>query len=365
MNDRNMLSSRQLITLIAVFLFGSSVVIGINISSDVGQDSWISLILSFFFSIPYFLIISRILNIFPQKNIYQILDEIFNKKVAKIIILLFMWHTLYLAAIVLCNFTQYIEVTTLSETPILPIAICLIIVIMYLAKSGIRTVGRWGPIILTILIIVVLSTVMLGLPVSEPKNIMPIMDHTLVELLISAFSIFMLPFSELVCILGLADEFNIKNNEKKTFILGATIDGLLLIIILLRNIMALGVPLLKNTFYASYEAARVVELGEFFTRIEGFITMNFIFGGITKITLLLISLSKGVAHLSNNNDYRKLVFPSGLLIIAISPFLFDNVIDMFEFAAIFSIYSIPIQVILPIVIWIIAEYKNKKGLIPR
>jgi spore germination protein KB len=303
--------------------------------------------------------------LFPKKNIYQILDELFGKKIGKIIILIFMWHTLYLGSIVLCNFAQYINVTTLPETPILPISICLILISLYLAKSGIKTIGRWGPIILTILIIVITFTFMLSLPVSEIKNIMPIMESSFDKIINSAFSIFLLPFSELIVILGIADQYNIKNKEKKTFILGVIIDGILLLTVLLRNILVLGVPILKDTFFSSYEAARILELGEFLTRIEGVITINFILGGITKITLFIISLSKGIGHLSNNNNYRKLVIPASLLVLSISPFLFDSVSDMFDFETIFGLYAIPIQLVLPIVIWIFAEYKNKKGLISK
>jgi len=362
MTEKKSITSRQLITLIVLFLFGSSVVVGVNINSDVGQDSWLSLIFSFIFSIPAVLIISRIIILFPKKNIYEIFDEVFGKKIGKILNLLFVIHILYLGSIVLRNFSEFVEITTLSDTPPLPVMLSLILIVVYLSKSNIEILARWGPVCLTIIMITVTFTIMLSAPVIDFNYIKPILGHNFMQMTKSSFSIFMVPFSQIIVFLGLADFFEIKGKEKKTYLTGIIITGLLLLTVLIRNIMVLGAPLLKDTFFSSYEAARILRLGEFLTRIEGVITINFILAGITKITVFAIVLAKGLAHLSKNQDYKKLVVPACLLILAICPFLFENIMDMFDFAPIFGMLSIPIQVILPITIWIIAECKKKNNL---
>lgn len=359
MIEKNMLSTRQILILVTLFLFGSSVVIGVNINSDVGQDSWLSLIFSFVLNIPFVLILSRIIAIFPGKNIYEILDELFGKIIGKILILYFIWHTLYLGSIVLRNFSEYIEITTLSETPQLPIMICLILITGYIAKSTIDTLGRWGPIIMSIILVTVTFTLFLSIPVIEVDNLKPILNHSWKQMATSAFHVFMLPFSELIIFLGIADCFSKKSSAKKSYLYGITFTGILLLTILLRNVLVLGVPLLKSTFFSSYEAARIIKIGEFLTRIEGVITINFVLAGITKIAVFVIALSKGLAHLSKNTNYRNLVLPSCLLILGICPFLFNNVVDMFEFSSIFGLYAIPIQVVFPIIVWLFAEFKIK------
>ncbi len=360
MIENQKLTPRQLITTIVLFLIGSTVVVGVNINSDVAQDSWLSLIFSFAFSIPFALIYAKIINMFPGKNIYVILDEIFGKKIGKILSILFLIHVLYLGSIVLRNFSEFVEITTLTDTPQLVVTLCLMLIVIYLAKSDIKTLGRWGPICLTITTLVICFTVMLSIPVIEVDNILPILDHSLIKMTNSSFKVFMLPFSELVVFLGMADQLSIKNKEKKTFLTAIFITGILLLIVLLRNIMVLGLPLMKDAYFSSYEAARIIRLGEFLTRIEGVVTINFILGGITKITVFLIVLSKGIAHISNNVDYKKLIVPAGLLIFAICPFLFVNVLDMFDFAPIFGMYAIPVQVFFPIFILVFALLKQRK-----
>lgn len=356
--NKNM-TSRQLMILIVLFLFGSSVVVGVNINSDVGQDSWLSLIFSFAFSIPAVLVISRIIILCPHKNIYEIFDDLFGKKIGKILNLWFVLHVLYSGSIVLRNFSEFVEITTLSDTPPLPVMLSLVLIVIYLAKSDIKIFSRWGSICLAIIMLTVTFTMMLSVPVIDSDYIKPILGHSFMQMTISAFSIFMVPFSQIIVFLGLVDFFDIKNKEKRTGLFGILITGLLLLVIMIRNIMVLGAPLLKDTFFSSYEAARILRLGEFLTRIEGVITINFILAGITKITVFAIVLARGLAHLSKNSDYKKLVVPACLLILAICPFLFDNIIDLFDFAPIFGKLIIPIQVLLPITIWICAEYKNK------
>ena len=360
MSVKESLTSRQLIFLLVLFLFGSSVVIGVNINSDVGQDSWIALLFSFIFSIPIVLIFSKIISMFPEKNIYEIMDIIFGKNIGKILNFLFFLNALYLVSIELRIFSEFVEITTLSNTPPFPVMLSLMLIVIYLAKSGINILSRWGPICIAIIVLTIIFTIILSTPVIEFDNLKPVLEHNFKQISSSAFSIFMAPFSEITFLLGMADCFKLKNKEKKTFLIGIFISGLILIIILFRNIMVLGVPLLKNSLFSSYEAARIIKLGEFLTRIEGVITINFVLAGVTKITLLAIVVSKGLAHLSKNLDYKKLIVPSCLLILAICPFLFEDVIDVFDFASIYIIYAFPIQVLLPVVIFAYGLYKKKK-----
>jgi spore germination protein KB len=354
------ISPRQLIFLCTLYFFGSSVVIGINVNSDVGQDAWISLILSFVFNIPLAIILGRVITIFPGKNIYQIFEELFGKIIAKILILFFIINCLLLGSLVLRDFTEYIEITTLAESPLLPVMICLILVSFYLGRSGMKVLGRWSPIAAAILITTVTGTIIMGLPVFKIDYLKPVLEHSPGQMIKSAFGVFMLPFSELIVILGLADQINIKGREKRTLLYGMVLAAMIFLVILIRNIAILGAPLLKCSLFTSYEAARILSIGDFLTRLEGLITINFILYGITKLAVFVVVLSKGISHLTENKDYRLFAIPSTLMILGICPFLCSDVIDMFDFVKEYGVVSIPFQCVLPIVIWVTAEIKNYK-----
>ena len=56
-----MISMRQATAILAAFIIGSSIVIGGN--SDVGQDSWATLLISFVITVPVYLIYARVMKL--------------------------------------------------------------------------------------------------------------------------------------------------------------------------------------------------------------------------------------------------------------------------------------------------------------
>lgn len=352
------ITGRQIVFLMVLFCFGSSIVVGVSVNKDVAQDSWLSLIFSCIFTIPFLLVFARITELYPEKNIYEIINIIFGKFIGKFLSIIFMIDVIYLCSIVLRNFSEFVEITGLPETPQLPIMICLIMVIAYLSVSGIRVLGRWGPIILTILCITIVATLGLSVPIMDTGNLKPILNHTPIEMLNSSFKIFMLPFSELIVFLGLADCFKKTENKKKIFVGGIILSSLLLLLIMLRNIMVLGIPMMQDTYFSSYQTARILHLGEFFTRIEGIITINFLLTGISKMAIFLIVISKGFASIFDEPDFKRYIFITALIVLGICPFLFENITDMFDFAPIFGKITVPLHIILPITILILAEIKK-------
>lgn len=65
---KEMLSSRQAICIIVMFMFGSSVIMGVN--TGVAQDSWICVLLAPFMALPMVLIYARIIKLFPEKDFF-------------------------------------------------------------------------------------------------------------------------------------------------------------------------------------------------------------------------------------------------------------------------------------------------------
>lgn len=354
------LNAQQTMILVVLFLLGSSLVIGVNINEDLEQDSWVALICSFALIIPLMLIYYRILKTLPEKNIYEIFDILFGKIAGKFLSIIFIIYSIYLGSIVLRNFSEYIEITTLPDTPQLPVMILLVGTTIYLAKSELSTLGRWGYLILIVLLITIFSTIILTMPALNIENIQPFIAHSSKAIAVSSFRVFMLPFAELIVILGIADEFHLKNKGKGVFIGGTIITGIILFVITVRNVLILGAPMIKNSFFNSYEAARILQLGDFLTRVEGIITINLVLAGMTKGTLFMISISKGIAHVTKNKNFTNLIVPTGMILLALCPFLFEDVVDMFSFSPIFGYLAIPMQIILPILVWILAEFYNKK-----
>lgn len=353
------LSARQAIALMVVFIFGSSVILGV--STEIKQDSWISLILAIVFALPLIIIYARIIKLCPGEGLYDMASNLFGKITSKIIIILMTWYAIHLGSLVLRNFTEYIEISTLLNTPQLLVGILLMLTVIYITRSGINILGKWSLIVFPAMLFMVIITIFFSIGSIEISNIFPIMSHSLKSIAKSAYSSFSFPFAETVLILTIASHFKKTDSPYKIYLSGFLIGGLILFVVILRNLAVLGPSMMASSYFPSYVAARVIELGDFLARIEGIITINFIFAGLTKIAVCLIAAAKGISKLFSVKNYKDMLIPCSLLIIALSSILYKNAIEMFDFLNFYAVYAIPFQIIIPVIIWIAAERRAKKN----
>lgn len=358
MVPKEIISSKQAIAILVMFLFGSSVVLGI--SSELGQDTLIALFISVIFFIPFIIVYSRIIKIFPGKDIFTIFDELFGKIIGKVFTALIVWYGLHLGALVLRNFSEFIQIVSMNKTPELVLIIAMIIIVIYLTKSGIESLGKWSIVTFTITISVVIITLIFASSKAEFSNLLPFFTHTPKEILKSSYNILSFPFAETVLFTTLACSLKKKDSPYKIYLYSILIALIIFVVIMARNTVVAGIPTIKASYFPSYTSARLTGIGDFLTRIEGSITINFILAGITKITVCLLAASKGMAHLFKISNYRTLVTPTAFLMVTLCIIMYTNVTEMFAFIPIYSIYAIPFQVIIPLIMWITAEIKIRK-----
>lgn len=353
--QREMISTRQAICIIALFIWGSSVVMGG--SPEAEQDSWLSLLLAFACFVPLLLIYGRIMQLYPEKNLFDIFQVILGKAGGKIFILFISWYALHLCAIVLCNFSQFIEIVAMPETPQLPLLVVMLCVTTYLAFSGVETLGKWAVATMPLVIFVVLFTTVLSLSFMDFSNILPVMEHSFSEIAGGSLNIFSFPLAETVLFLGIADAVKRQTNPYGLYFRACAFGMLVLLVVMLRNIELLG-PLMRIEYFSSYIAARIIRVGDFLTRLEGSISMNFVITGISKITLCLIVAAKGIAYLIGSPSYRRILFAVAVLALALSVTLYSSAMQLFGFIAAYPYYALPFEVFIPVLLWLLAEIKT-------
>lgn len=356
--DKELITKRQALCTIMLFIFGSTVVMGGNSSAE--QDSWLSLLLASVAIIPLVLIYARIIRLYPGSDLFAIFETLFGKIVGKVCVALMSWYALHLASLVLRNFSEFIQITSMPETPQLPLMIAMMLVTAYIAKSGIEALGRWSLVVLPVVILVVLFTTVSALPKMDFSNILPIMGHDFGTIAEGSFAIFTFPFAETVLFLGVAGAIKSTDSPYKIYIKAVLAGAAVLLIVVLRNLEILGSATMSTRYFPSYAAARIIEVGDFFSRIEGVISMNFLLTGVVKITLCLLVAAKGIARLFGIDNYRRLVMPVGILVTALCAIVYDNTMQMFSFLPIYEYYALPFQIIIPLVVWIVAEIKAKR-----
>jgi spore germination protein KB len=354
--NKEIISGKQAISILILFLLGSSLVIGI--SSQAKQDAWISILLALFMFIPVVFAYIRISSLFPGKNLYDIVTEIFGNIIGKIIIFIYVLYAIHLGALVMRNFSEFIDIIALPETPQIVIQIFLLVFCVWMVKSRIEALGRWSKMILPVVAAVIIVVFFISLKDMNFKNLKPVGGSGFGNIVTGAFSAFSFPLSESVLLLTLFGSVKTTDKPEKIYIIGTIAASLLLIAPVIQNIRILGIPSLSMFYFPSYTAVTIISVGDFFTKFEVLSGMNFLLAGFVKISVCLFAASIGMAKIFNVKSYKTMAYPAGLLMITLATIVYKNTVEMFAWVSIYPYYALPFQVILPLIILAGAEIKN-------
>lgn len=356
--DKEVINQKQAILLMTTFIIGSTVVLGVG--GEAKQDVWIAILLAMVMSCLIFIVYARIITLFPGKGLFDILDNLFGKILGRIISLLFIWYAFHLGALVIRNFTEFIHIVSLEETPQNFLALISVILVIWAIRAGVEVIGRWIAIFFPIMVITVIIHTLLTINLIEVKNLEPVLYYGLQPVFSSAFSAFAFPFAETVLFLTVLGNLRKNSSPYKVYFLSLLIGGSFILLIALRTIMVLGIANSSIQLFPSYRAIRLISVGNFIQRMEILIGMAYTLSGFIKCCICLYAVTKGIASIFNIEDYHKIVAPFGLLMALFSGIIYSSSMEMVEWATdLYKYYAIPFQIILPIIILITAEIKTR------
>lgn len=354
---KEIISTKQGVSIMFLFLIGTTLVTGS--ANKAKQDAWISILIAIITILPVMFVYSRILQLFPGKNLFDIAQEVFGKVVGKFLILIFTWYFFHLGALVIRNITEFIQIVSFSETPQFFIALFLGLVTIYMVKNGIEVLGRWAEFVLPVVIFSITLVTCLSAPQMNPNYIKPVLYNGFKPAFQGAFSLISYPFAETVIFTVIFSSLEEKNKTFQVYYLGLIIGGLIILMAALRNLLVLGASAISIHYFTSYYAASLINIGNFIQRIEVIVSIVMILCCVVKLSVCLFATSIGVSKFFNFDDYRTLAAPICLLMMNLSFIVYNNTMEMFEWIdKTVAYYAIPIQVALPLIIWVAAEFKK-------
>lgn len=355
----NKISEVQIISIMILFIIGSTLVTGGCMKAQ--QNSWISLLIAFILSVPLVIMYSRIGRRAQQKDIFDLSYLFFGKIGGAIITAIFSIYSISLGILVINNFTEYIQVVALPETPKYINAIFIGLTAYLVLKLGIEILGRGSAFMAPVVIATIILTTILSVNDIDISNIKPILIWNNKEILSCTFSMITFPFGETVLFISIFPTVKSKTNPTKLYLIALLISAILLEMVMLRNIMVLGLPLAETLYFPSYSAVSIIDIGTFLSRIEVLVSVNFIVLGLAKVTVCLYVGCKGIAKLFNFSNYKSTLLPTAIIMIVVSGLIFENTIQMFKFIDIYKYYAPVFQMLIPVVILVILEIKTRKN----
>lgn len=353
---KELISDRQATALITMFIMGSTLVMGGG--SESKQDVWIASLISLIMAVPIYIIYSRLLSSFPGKDLFEILRIIFGKFIGKALSLVFAWYAFHLGSLVIRNFSEFMAIVGMNQTPAYISVIFLGFICIWAARDGIEVLGRLAYFILPIVVVILTAVTIFLLPNMHFENFRPMLSQGITPVLDSAFTLFSFPFAEAIIFLMVFKTLQSKKSPYKAYFLALPIGGAITLSIFVRNMLVLGPTMVLNLYFPSFSAVSIINIGDFLQRMEVLVTVVFLSTGFIKISMCLYAASNGLAKVFNLGSHKSLVAPVGLLMMNLSMFIYKNIMEMQSWATdIYKYYAFPFQVILPVVVLIAAEIK--------
>jgi spore germination protein KB len=363
---KEVISSKQAISMMILFITGSSVVLGT--AEEAGADLWLSIIISLICALLVALIYARILSLFPEKDFFDSVIYIFGKIFGSAICILYIWFSFHLASLVLVNYQYFIEIVGLSATPEIVITISIMFLVVWGVKVGIEMLGRWSSLFVILLFCLIYFTIPFLVPMMDIRNLQPFLYAGIKPVLNASLSTFTFPFTETVMFLGILSSLNSKKSYYKVYAIGILLGGAIIFSVSVAEMLVLGAGRYAAYNFPAYAAVSMINIKEFITRIEIIVSTVFLIGGFIKISMCTLVCCRGISKLFSFEEYRFLVTPIGILIVITAITSYDSIMEMSQWITeIWNYYALLFEVILPIVILIGAEIKvrSKKNLIKK
>jgi len=349
------ISSVQLSVLIMGFLLGSTSII--NVASGANQDAWLAFSMGWvggFILMGMYVYIS-LLN--PSKTLVEMLKDAFGRCLGSAVAVLYIWYFIHLASLVLRNFGEYLVTAIFPETPIIFVIICFALVIAYAVKSGLEVIARMSEVFVPFVPFMLVFIFLLLLSQMHLNYLFPFLEKGFKPVIKSAFAVLSFPFGETVCFLMIFPHLNKRNNLVKIAYLSLAIMGFIILSTVFQNLWVLGGKMVANNYFPSQTVSELIPNIHF----DQIIAINLLIGGGVKICICMYAAVMGIAQLFNLEDYKPFVLPTVTIIIALSIWVYDNLFEMFYWAVeIWPYYSVPFQIVIPLLLLIISWIKQKR-----
>lgn len=327
-------------------------------TTEAGPDAWLSMILATLVGGSVILTTVTLGLRFPEETIVEYSGKIIGHFPGKIIGLLFVWFFLYLNAIVIREFGEFIVTVSMPETPIIVFITTILLISAMAVRSGLEVLGRISIIIFSVIVISFMTMTILITKDLDFSLMTPVLARGFIPPLKGA-----LPpggwMGETVAIAFILPYINKQKVAYKYGIAAILILAIFLLLAIVLAIATFGAEQVARIQFPTYAVARYISLGNIIERMESLMMLTWVAGVFLKISFYYYITVLAIAQWLKLRDYRPLVFPVGTILATLSILAFDNNPHLISFLGkVWGPYSIPIELMVPLILLIIARVRG-------
>lgn len=258
------------------------------------RDSWIVPLISIPFDILFIIIINKIIDYEPDLNLPQKILKLFGKCLGKIIIILICIFALVMGILNYLTLNNFIQSQFLTRTPLMAIAIILMITIFYILCKGIDVIARTSNILFFINIFLFVISFSGLISSFDFANLKPMFQSNTNDYISGINSYYAFHIAPMF-LLTMIPKNKIDNPKiKKTLIISTIISSITMFCVILATISVLGYELTALYEYPEFNVLKQATLVGASSRIESILVIQLIFDIFIYCTLIIYLIGKGI-----------------------------------------------------------------------
>ncbi len=302
-----------------------------------------------------------------DKDIVDLNNSLFGKKIGFILNLVLNATILFMAILALYNISQFIDIQYMPDTDTNYLRIIVLIPIVYAASKNITVISKISQMILFINLGIFFVTVLGFVSECNIENMFPVLKDGINTTILSSgiYAIFATFPIFLLLIIPQNKVQQEKHKTRKIFFMYAVANVTLTIIVFM-TVLILGEELLPVFRYPEYIALKRFSLFTLIERVENTLSLQFLFNSIIYLIVSFHFLIQGLKKIFKNNQ-RENLFPYiiAIVVLVASNFLFQDAIKSAEFIKSVVPYIILLGILAPMVLTFLAQVvrmiKNRKS----
>lgn len=363
------ISSLQLFYVMLGFEIGNTVIFATG--AEAKQDAWLAIIIAMLCGLLLMWVYAKLSEYYPDDTLVQMIPKIIGKFLSYPLIVVYILYFTYLASTACRDFSELIVSTILTDTPMVVVVGCFMVLMIYCLRGGIEAFGRMGEIVFPVYILVMAAIwilMMISLDQFDIKRLVPVLGDGIKPVLNAVFpypspSILVFPFGETVLITMFFPFLKKKNDTQKVGMSVILMGGILLTVNSLIIVSVLGPHVFSKEFFPLLAAARMVSIADFLERLDALIILMMVAGVFFKVGGWTYGASVAIAQLFKLKSNDSILIPLGAVITPFSMILATSFVQHREIGSNFidPYLHVPLQIVVPLLLLGIASIRKKIG----
>lgn len=326
----------------------------------VGTAAWYMTIISCSTTIIFFILICKLMERFPGKDIIEIYEIVFGQFLGKLIGVIFSSFLVFYSSSSIREFVEMIKSYNLPDTPPSIITVIFLMVIAFMSYKGIENLARFSYIIFYPIMLGICLILILALPYYKPAYLKPYFGYGLWKTVYTGF-FRSSAYQEIAMLYIIIKSIHGLKDFKKAGLIVIILSGIVISVTLLCYVMAFGYAAGAENVSGIFQLSRIIYYNRYFQEIESIFLFVWVLASIQNCSISLYFSIEMYCKTFNIKEYRNLILPFCFLTFMASliPSNFLQVVDINMF--IIRQYSFPLTFVLPVVALIISIIFKKGG----